>query len=158
MEAVLKRSRQAKDERKEYFMTTPLSTASPASVGFETERLNRLDGAMRVEIEAGHYAGISVMIARHGKLVKSECYGYQALGSSEPLLIPPGLRTRFHQKSRPKEFIMVLAEIVLPRSAASPLPHPSFTSESRRSRTFATQEPSFIKAPRHEQQISCLAT
>ncbi len=66
-------------------MTTPLPVAAPASVGFESERLNRLDASMRAEIEAGHYAGISVMIARHGKLVKSERHGYQALGSSEPL-------------------------------------------------------------------------
>ena len=64
-------------------MTTPLPTAPPDSVGFSPERLNRLDGAMQAEIDAGHYAGISVMVARHGKLVKS--YGYQALGGSEPL-------------------------------------------------------------------------
>jgi CubicO group peptidase (beta-lactamase class C family) len=66
-------------------MTTPLPTAPPDSVGFSTERLNRLDGAMQAEIDAGHYAGISVMVARHGKLVKFRCYGYQALGGSEPL-------------------------------------------------------------------------
>jgi len=40
-------------------------------VGFSTERLNRIDPAMQAEIDAGHYAGISVMVARHGKLVKS---------------------------------------------------------------------------------------
>src|SRR5271156_2224232 len=66
-------------------MATPLPVASPDSVGFSTERLNRLDGAMQAEIDAGHYAGISVMVARHGKLVKFRCYGYQALGGSEPL-------------------------------------------------------------------------
>jgi CubicO group peptidase (beta-lactamase class C family) len=64
---------------------TPLPTAFPDSVGFSAERLNRLDSAMRAEIDAGHYAGISVMVARHGKLVKSERYGYQVLGGSEPL-------------------------------------------------------------------------
>jgi predicted permease len=63
----------------------PLPLASPASVGFSTERLDRLDDAMQEEIDAGHYAGISVMVARHGKLVKFRCYGYQALGGSEPL-------------------------------------------------------------------------
>jgi CubicO group peptidase (beta-lactamase class C family) len=40
---------------------------------------------MQAEIDAEHYTGISVMVARHGKLVKSGCYGYQALGGSEPL-------------------------------------------------------------------------
>jgi CubicO group peptidase (beta-lactamase class C family) len=34
---------------------------------------------------AGHYAGISVMVARHGKLVKSGFYGCQTLEGREPL-------------------------------------------------------------------------
>jgi len=66
-------------------ITTPLPTAPPDSVGFSPERLNRLDGAMQAEIDAGHYAGISVMVARHGKLVKSGFYGYQTLEGREPL-------------------------------------------------------------------------
>ena len=57
----------------------PLPSASPESVGFSTERLNRIDPAMQAEIDAGHYAGVSVMVARHGKLVKSGFYGYQTL-------------------------------------------------------------------------------
>src|ERR1700744_1386098 len=65
--------------------TTPLPTAVPDSVGFSPERLDRLDGAMRTEIEAGHYAGISVMVGRHGTLVKSGFYGYQTLEGREPL-------------------------------------------------------------------------
>src|ERR1700761_4096130 len=66
-------------------LATPLPVATPDSVGFSAERLNRLDGAMQAEIDAGHYAGISVMVARHGKLVKFRRYGYQSLGASEPL-------------------------------------------------------------------------
>lgn len=64
---------------------TPLPVASAAAVGFSAERLDRMDGAMQAEIDAGHYAGISVMVARHGKLVKSCRYGRQTLESSEPL-------------------------------------------------------------------------
>jgi CubicO group peptidase (beta-lactamase class C family) len=64
---------------------TPLPTASAASVGFSPERLDRLDAAMQAEIDAGHYAAISVAVARHGKLVKSGCYGYQTLESRAPL-------------------------------------------------------------------------
>src|ERR1700744_5075267 len=66
-------------------VSAPLSTASPESVGFSPERLDRLDDAMQVEIDAGHYAGISVMVARHGKLVKFRPYGHQVLGAREPL-------------------------------------------------------------------------
>jgi CubicO group peptidase (beta-lactamase class C family) len=65
--------------------TNPLPAASPASVGFCAERLDRLDGAMQAEIDAGHYAGISLMVARHGKLAKFERYGYQTLESRSPL-------------------------------------------------------------------------
>ena len=64
---------------------TSLPVDAPESVGLSTERLNRLDDAMQSEIDAGHYAGISVMVARHGRLVKSRRYGYQVLGDSEPL-------------------------------------------------------------------------
>jgi CubicO group peptidase (beta-lactamase class C family) len=63
----------------------PLPIASPGSVGFSPERLDRLDDAMQAEIDAGRYAGISVMVARHGKLVKSQPYGYQTLEGRQPL-------------------------------------------------------------------------
>lgn len=66
-------------------LPTPLPIASPSSVGFSAERLNRMDPAMQAEIDAGHYAGLSVMVARHGKLVKSGFYGYQTLEGREPL-------------------------------------------------------------------------
>ncbi len=66
-------------------ITTPLPTTSPDQVGFSAERLDRMDAAMRAETDAGHYAGISVMVARHGKLVKSGTYGLQSLETKKPL-------------------------------------------------------------------------
>lgn len=66
-------------------MTTPLPIASSDSVGFGPERLDRLDDAMQDEIDAGHYAGIGVLVARHGRLVKSARYGYQSLETRAPL-------------------------------------------------------------------------
>lgn len=62
-----------------------LPTIKADSVGLSDERLNQLDLAMRAEIDAGHYAGIAVMVARHGKLVKSGFYGYQTLEGRAPL-------------------------------------------------------------------------
>jgi CubicO group peptidase (beta-lactamase class C family) len=62
-----------------------LPVASAISVGFSIERLNRLDDTMQAEINASHYAGISVMIARHGKLAKSGRYGFQTLDGEKPL-------------------------------------------------------------------------
>jgi CubicO group peptidase (beta-lactamase class C family) len=64
---------------------TPLPPATPDAVGFCSDRLHRLDGAIQSLIDAGNYAGISVTVARHGKLVKSAQYGFQELGSKEPL-------------------------------------------------------------------------
>jgi CubicO group peptidase (beta-lactamase class C family) len=66
-------------------LAAPLPIASADSVGFSAERLDRMDGAMQAEIDAGHYAGISVMVARHGELVKFRRYGRQRLESPEPL-------------------------------------------------------------------------
>ena len=63
----------------------PLPPASAASVGFSPERLARMDSAMQAEIDAGHYAGVSVMVARHGKLVKFGRYGRQTLEDAAPL-------------------------------------------------------------------------
>lgn len=40
---------------------------------------------MQAEIEAGHYAAISVTVARHGKLTKFASYGHQSLESHAPL-------------------------------------------------------------------------
>ena len=55
------------------------------SVGFSPTRLNRMDRAMQAEIDAGHYAGISVVVTRHGKRVKSARYGFQSLQTRAPL-------------------------------------------------------------------------
>ncbi len=65
--------------------TASIQMASPESVGFSPERLDRLDDAMQVEIDAGHYAGISLMVARHGNLVKSRRFGYQTLETRKSL-------------------------------------------------------------------------
>jgi CubicO group peptidase (beta-lactamase class C family) len=65
--------------------TVPLPEAPAASAGFCPERLDRLDTAMQAEIDAGHCAGISLMVARHGTLVKFQRYGYQTLESRAPL-------------------------------------------------------------------------
>jgi CubicO group peptidase (beta-lactamase class C family) len=62
-----------------------LPVVAPETVGFSSERLARLDRAMQGEIDAGHCAGISVMIARHGRIAKAARYGYQTLEGREPL-------------------------------------------------------------------------
>lgn len=53
----------------------PFPIAS-SSVGFSAQRLDKLSAAMRREVGAGHYAGISVAVARHEKLAMSCDVGY----------------------------------------------------------------------------------
>lgn len=65
--------------------TASLPVSSPDTIGFSTDKLNRIDAAMQAEIDASHYAAVSVAVARHGKLVKSGFYGYQTLEGHEPL-------------------------------------------------------------------------
>jgi CubicO group peptidase (beta-lactamase class C family) len=59
--------------------------ASAAGLGFCPDRLARLDEGLQAQIDAGHYAGISLMVARHGQTVTSRRYGYQTLEGQSPL-------------------------------------------------------------------------
>lgn len=61
-----------------------LPSASPESVGFSSERLQRLDAYVRNLIDTRHMPGAAVMVARHGKVVKFDVYGTDA-GSRKPL-------------------------------------------------------------------------
>jgi CubicO group peptidase (beta-lactamase class C family) len=61
-----------------------LPSAPPESVGFSSQRLQRLDAYIRKLIDTGHMPGAAVMVARHGKVVKFDVYGKDA-GSRKPL-------------------------------------------------------------------------
>ena len=53
----------------------PLPRAVPEAVGMSSERLQRLDAALRAEVERGRMPGAVVAIARRGKLVHYQAYG-----------------------------------------------------------------------------------
>ena len=55
---------------------TPLPTATPEAVGFSSERLRRIDDFFAREIERNRVAGAVVAIARNGKLVHYQAYGW----------------------------------------------------------------------------------
>jgi len=65
----------------------PLPRARPEEVGMSSERLARIDAAMRAEVEAGRMPGAVVAIARRGRLVHHAAYGYldRAAGTPMPL-------------------------------------------------------------------------
>ena len=62
-----------------------LSLHSPESLGFSTERLQRLHAAMQKTIDEKQIAGMVTLLARHGKIVDYRAYGVCDLASSTPM-------------------------------------------------------------------------
>ncbi len=62
-----------------------LAPASAAEVGLRPEGLAALQAALRAEVDAGQLAGIVSMVARHGRLVHADTYGWQDLENQVPL-------------------------------------------------------------------------
>ncbi|RME67957.1 MAG: class A beta-lactamase-related serine hydrolase [Alphaproteobacteria bacterium] len=63
----------------------PLPKAAPATVGFSAERLQRVDAVLQRVIADGDYAGASLAIARHGRLVYQRAFGAADLDSGAPV-------------------------------------------------------------------------
>ncbi|MEV8521001.1 serine hydrolase domain-containing protein [Dyella marensis] len=64
---------------------TPLPPASAKDEGFAAERLERLHGSLRVATGADGYLGVVELIARHGRIVDWQAYGYRDLARRAPL-------------------------------------------------------------------------
>jgi CubicO group peptidase (beta-lactamase class C family) len=59
------------------FAEDPLPRARPEQVGLSSERLARIGAALRADIDAGRIPGAVIAIARHGKLVLFDAYGWR---------------------------------------------------------------------------------
>jgi CubicO group peptidase (beta-lactamase class C family) len=59
------------------FAQDPLPRAKPEEAGFSGERLARIGTILNADIEAGRIPGAVIAIARHGKLVMFEAYGFR---------------------------------------------------------------------------------
>jgi CubicO group peptidase (beta-lactamase class C family) len=59
------------------FADDPLPRAKPEEVGLSSERLARIGTALKADIEAGRIPGAVIAIARHGKLVALDAYGWR---------------------------------------------------------------------------------
>lgn len=59
--------------------------SSPEAVGFDPERLGRLDAYMAGMVEAGHVAGAVTLLMRHGQVVAFNTHGKADLTSEAPL-------------------------------------------------------------------------
>jgi CubicO group peptidase (beta-lactamase class C family) len=59
------------------FADEPLPRAKPEDVGLSSERLARIGETLKADIEAGRIPGAVIAIARHGKLVAFDAYGWR---------------------------------------------------------------------------------
>jgi CubicO group peptidase (beta-lactamase class C family) len=63
----------------------PLPEASPESVGMSSERLTRINSAISREISDGNMPGAVIAVARRGKLVYFESFGYRDKDANVPM-------------------------------------------------------------------------
>jgi CubicO group peptidase (beta-lactamase class C family) len=59
--------------------------APPESVGFSSKGLEAYQQAMRALVDEGKLAGVTSLVARHGKVVHFDAYGLQDLESKKPV-------------------------------------------------------------------------
>lgn len=62
-----------------------LTVVKPESVGFSSERLERLHALIQGEIDKKQLAGAVTILARHGKVVEYRTYGKKDLASGAPM-------------------------------------------------------------------------
>ncbi|MBI3638058.1 MAG: beta-lactamase family protein [Candidatus Rokubacteria bacterium] len=67
------------------FAAEPLPTAKPESVGMSSPRLERIGQTLRADIEKGRMPGAVVAIARKGKLVYYEAFGFLDKAAGTPM-------------------------------------------------------------------------
>ena len=66
-------------------LAQPLPAAKPEQVGMSSQRLARIGPALKQEIDQGRLPGAVVMVARKGKLVYSEAFGFQDKAAGTPM-------------------------------------------------------------------------
>ena len=59
--------------------------ASPESVGFSADGLKALQRTMRALVDESKLAGVTTLVARHGKVVYLDAYGVQDLATNKPV-------------------------------------------------------------------------
>ena len=65
--------------------TPDMTPVKPESVGFSSERLERLHALMRQTVDEKHLAGVVTILARHGKIVDYRTYGVRDLATGAPM-------------------------------------------------------------------------
>jgi CubicO group peptidase (beta-lactamase class C family) len=84
----------------------PLPRARPESVGLSSERLDRIAQVIRADVERGRLPGAVVAVARKGRLVYYEAFGYLDKSANVPM---------------PKDAIFSIASMTKPMAAVAAL-------------------------------------
>jgi CubicO group peptidase (beta-lactamase class C family) len=66
-------------------VTVDVSPAKPETVGFSSERLERLHALMQQEVDQKQLPGIVTLLARHGKVIDYQTYGLRDVASGAPM-------------------------------------------------------------------------
>ncbi len=76
-----------------------LKVTQPETVGLSSERLKRLDAAMKRLVDSKEFAGVVTLAARHGKIVHFRSYGQQDLARAKPM--PKDAIFRIYSMTKP---------------------------------------------------------
>lgn len=68
-----------------YAAERDLAQVAPEDVGMSSSALAAFTAGMHEEVDKGQLAGIVTLVARHGKLVQQDAYGYQDLENKVPI-------------------------------------------------------------------------
>lgn len=73
--------------------------AGPEALGFDRDRLDKLNRYMGDMVDTGRVAGVSTLILRHGKVVEQQTHGSAELGGQTPL--SPDAIFRIYSMTKP---------------------------------------------------------
>jgi CubicO group peptidase (beta-lactamase class C family) len=73
--------------------------ATPADLGFDAERLRRLDDVLHRYVDKGKIPGVQTLISRRGELVHRDCYGFRDVEAGLP--VQPDTIYRIYSMTKP---------------------------------------------------------
>jgi CubicO group peptidase (beta-lactamase class C family) len=91
-------------------LAQPLPKATPESVGMSTERLKRMHAAMQALVDTHQVGGLVTLVARDGKMVDYEAFGYQDVDAKTPMKLDSIFRIASMSKPITSVGIMMLFE------------------------------------------------
>jgi CubicO group peptidase (beta-lactamase class C family) len=73
--------------------------ATPADLGFDADRLQRLDAVLHQYVDKGKIPGVQTLVSRRGELVHRDCYGYRDVEGGLP--VEPDTIYRIYSMTKP---------------------------------------------------------